>query len=82
MYQLQNFVQPCPKRDLARGALPLTEERKGKEGCGAAPVVGKAEAGMAFGQGLRGVTLLKSTQDSASSILQFFPEGQSHRWFR
>lgn len=41
MYQVQNFVKPCPERQLARGALSLKEEWKGRKRCGVGPGVGK-----------------------------------------
>lgn len=53
MDQVQNFVQPCPERDFARGALSLKEEWKGGKRCGAA-LRGKGGAGPGFELGTEG----------------------------
>lgn len=67
MYQLQNFVQPGPERDLARGALSLKEIQR-QEGCGAALGVGKGGGG--FGPGT------SRTQAAGCCYLAKFYPGQ------
>lgn len=81
--QLQNLVQPCPERDLARGALSLKEAGKGRKKWGAAFEAGKGRGGASIWTGeWRGTGCRELPYRSLPRTTMLPPSCSSFLWAR